>query len=217
MARTPVRMVGLGRQDRSDIASAVVEASLEIGADAQFIIDRSEIREFDQGMIDWRGMLESNHWLVLSSSCPLDGDSMKWAWGSSLTFAELEGCKTAMLIDMPEDSGRMDEVWGSVIERIRQIHLLFIDPEAMKALAELEGTEVELLLKEVRRRSFVPIVCSFDPKKGVAHVSHSLGHEIVEVKERMSLERWLAGFLCELPISGFGESGIVSAARSSPG
>ena len=217
MARTPVRMMGLGRQDRSDIASAVVEASLEIGADAQFIIERSEIREFDQGMIDWRGMLESNHWLVLSSSCPLDGDSMKWAWGSSLTFAELEGCKTAMLIDMPEDSRRLDEVWGSVIERIRQIHLLFIDPEAMKALAELEGMEVEFLLKEVRSRSLVPIVCSFDPKEGVAHVSHSLGHEIVEVKEQMSLERWLAGFLCGLPKSGSGESGIVSAARSSPG
>ena len=217
MARAPVRMVGLGRQDRSDIASAVVEASLVIGADAQFIIDRSEIREFDQGMIDWRGMLESNHWLVLSSSCPLDGDSMKCAWGSSLTFAELEGCKTAMLIDMPEDSRRLDEVWGSVIERIRQIHLLFIDPEAMKALAELEGTEVELLLKEVRSKSLVPIVCSFDPKEGVAHVSHSLGHEIVEVKEQMSLERWLAGFLCGLPKSGSGESGIASAAQSSPG
>ena len=217
MARTPVRMVGLGRQDRSDIASAVVEASLEIGADAQFIIDRSEIREFDQGMIDWRGMLESNHWLVLSSSGPLDGDSMKWAWGSSLTFAELEGCKTAMVIDIPEDSRRLDEAWGSVVERIRQIHLLFIDPGAMKALSELEGTEEELLLKDIRRRSLVPIVCSFDPKEGVAHVSHSLGHEIVEVEERMGLERWLAGFLCGLPKSGPGAFGIASAARSSQG
>ena len=217
MTQAPVRMVGLGRQDRSDIASAVVEASLEIGADAQFIIDRSEIREFDQGMIDWRGMLESNHWLVLSSSCPLYGDSMKCAWGSSLTFAELEGCKTAMVIDMPEDSRRLDEAWGSVVERIRQIHLLFIDPGAMKALSELEGTEEELLLKDIRRRSLVPIVCSFDPKEGVAHVSHSLGHEIVEVEERMGLERWLAGFLCGLPKSGPGAFGIASAARSSQG
>jgi hypothetical protein len=217
MDQASVRVVGLGRQDRSDIASAVVEASLEIGADAQFIIDRSEIKEFDQGMIDWRGVLESNHWLVLSSSGPLDGDSMKWAWGSSLTFAELEGCKTAMIIDMPEDSRSLDEAWGSVIERIRQIHLLFIGPKAMKALAELEEMEEALLLKEIRCRSLVPIVCSFDPKEGVAYVSHSLGYEIVEVEEQMSLERWLAGFLCELPKSGPGASGIASAAQSSPG
>ena len=39
MDMAPVRMVCLGRQDRSDGASAVVESSLEIGADAQFIID----------------------------------------------------------------------------------------------------------------------------------------------------------------------------------
>ena len=214
MERAPVRMVGLGRQDRSDSASAVVEASLEIGADAQFIIDCSEIREFDQGLIDWRVMLESKHWLVLSSSTPLDGDSMKWAWGSSLTFAELEGCKAAMIVDVPEDSTRMNEAWGSVIERIRQINLLFIGPKAMKALAELEDTEPSILLNEVRSRSLVPIVCSFDPSEGVAHVSHSLGHEIVEVSGRMGLERWLAGFLCELPQSGSGTSGIVSAARS---
>ncbi len=145
MAGAPVRMVGLGLRDRSDGASTVVENSIEFGADAQFIIERSEISEFDHGLIDWRGILESKHWLVLSSSCPLDGESMKWAWGSSLTFAELEGCKTAMVVDVPEDSDRLEEVWGSVIERIRQIHLLFIGPKAMKAIAELEGIEEHIL------------------------------------------------------------------------
>jgi len=215
MDMAPVRMVGLGRQDRSDGASAVVESSLEIGADAKFIIDRSEISEFDHGLIDWRGVLESKHWLVLSSSCPLDGGSMKWAWGSSMTFAELEGCKTAMVVDVPEEPGRLEEAWGSVIERIRQIHLIFIGPEAMSAVAELEGIEEDLLLGEIRSRGLVPIVCSFDPEKGVASVSHSLGQEVVEVGRELSLEGWLAGFLCELPQSGSGASGIVSAARSS--
>jgi hypothetical protein len=216
MDMAPVRMVCLGRQDRSDGASAVVESSLEIGADAQFIIDRGEISEFDQGLIDWRGVLESKHWLVLSSSCPLDGGSMKWAWGSSMTFAELEGCKTAMVVDVPDESDRLEEAWGSVIERIRQIHLLFIGPKAMRAIAELEDIEEGLLLEEIRSRGLVPIVCSFDPEKRVASVSHSLGKEIVEVEREVSLEGWLAGFLCELPQSGSGTSGIVSAARSSP-
>ena len=217
MVRTPVRMVGLGRQDRNDIASAVVAASLEIGADAQYIIDRSEIREFNHGLINWREVLDSKHWLVLSSSCPLDGDSMKWAWGSSMTFAELEGCKTAMVVDVPEDPSRLDEAWGSVVERIRQINLLFIGSEAMDALAEIESMDEDSLLKGVRSRRLVPIVCSFDSEKGVAHVSHSLGDEIVEVREKMNMERWLAGFLCELPQSGSGASGIASAARSLQG
>ena len=216
MDMAPVRMVGLGRQDRGDGASAVVESSLEIGADAQFIIDRSEISEFDHGLIDWKEVLESKHWLVLSSSCPLDGGSMKWAWGSSLTFAELEGCKTAMVVEVPEESDRLEEAWGSVIERIRQIHLLFIGPKAMRGIAELEGIEEGLLLGEIRSRGLVPIVCSFDPESGVASVSHPLGQEIVEVEREVSLEGWLAGFLCELPQSGSGASGIASAARSSP-
>jgi hypothetical protein len=141
---------------------------------------------------------------------------MKWAWGSSLTFAELEGCKTAMVVDVPEESGRLEEAWGSVIERIRQIHLLFIGPKAMRGIAELEGIEEDLLLGEIRSRGLVPIVCSFDPESRVASVSHSLGHEIVEVDREVSLEGWLAGFLCELPQSGSGASGIASAARSSP-
>ncbi len=161
MARVPVRMVGLGLQDRSDGASAVIESSIEIGADAQFIIDHSQISEFDQGLIDWRGLLGSKHWLVLSSSCILEEGVLKWAWGSSLTFAELEGCKAAMIIDMPDGSERLEEAWGSVIERVRQIHVLFIEPKAMKAISELEGVGEDLLLEEVRSRSLIPIVCSF--------------------------------------------------------
>ena len=161
MGGAPVRMVGLGLRDRSDRASAILESSIGLGADAQFIIERSEISEFDQGLIDWRGMLDSKHWLVLSTSCLLEGKSMKWAWGSSLTFAELEGCKSVMVVDMPRESERLEEAWGSVIERIRQIHLLFIGPKAMKALAELEDIEEGKLLGEIRSRSLVPIVCSF--------------------------------------------------------
>lgn len=217
MARAPVRMVGLGLRDRSDRASAILESSIGLGADAQFIIERSEISEFDQGLIDWRGMLDSKHWLVLSTSCLLEGKSMKWAWGSSLTFAELEGCKSVMVVDMPRESERLEEAWGSVIERIRQIHLLFIDPRAMKALAELEGIEEGKLLGEIRSRSLVPIVCSFDTEKGVASISHALGQEIVEVGKEVGFERWLAGFLCELPQSGSGASGIASAAGSASG
>ena len=134
-----------------------------------------------------------------------------------MTFAELEGCKSVMVVDMPRDSGRLEEAWGSVIERIRQIHLLFIGPKSMKALAELEGIEEDMLLSEIRSRSLVPIVCSFDSENGVARISHALGQEIIEVGREVSFERWLAGFLCELPQSGSGASGIASAAGSASG
>ena len=134
-----------------------------------------------------------------------------------MTFAELEGCKTVMIVDLPKESDRLEEAWGSVIERIRQIHLLFIEPKTMNALAELEGIEEGMLLEEIRVRSLVPIVCSFDPGKGVASISHALGQEIVEVGKEVDFERWLAGFLCELPQSGSGASGIASAAGSLSG
>ena len=213
MAVAPARIVGLGLQDMSDGASAVINSSMTIGADARFIIEKSELGEFDRGLIDWRGILESKHWLVLSSSCPLYGGSIMAAWGSALTFAELEGCKTAMVVDMPENLDLLEEAWGSVIERIRQVSLIFLGPKVVRALSKLEGIEERLLLGEIRSRSLVPIVCSFDPETSIASISHSLGQEIVNLEEGMSIERWLAGFLCGLPQSGSGASGIISAAQ----
>ncbi len=214
MARSPVRMVCLGRHDRSDPASLVTKAAIEMGAETEFAVDHSSESGFDQGSIDWRGSLSSANWLLVSSSCLLEGGSMRGAWGASLTFSEIEGSKTVMVVNLPGDAARMREVWGSVIERIRQISVLFLCQDAIDAVAEIEGAEPDALLGEVRRRGMVPIVCSFQPSKGVAKVSHSLGDEDIEVSEEMSNERWLAGFLCSLPIYGPGASGIEVAARS---
>ncbi len=214
MVSAPVRMAGLGRGGRSDLVSAAIEAAIEIGADAEFIIEDGETNELDRGLIDWRGFLDSRHWLLMSSSAPLGSESMKSAWASALTFAELEGCKTAMIVDVPEDPQKIDEAWGSVIERIRQINLLFLSPEAIKVVSELEKTVPELLLDEIRERGLVPLVSSFDPVTGVARVSHSMGREVVKVGCRMGVGRWLAGFLCGLPQSRSGSSGIASAAMS---
>ena len=214
MEGMPIRIAGLGRIGGGDVASSVTEEAIRIGAEVDFIIESDQYDEFDQGLIDWRAVLSSKHWLVLSSDGPLVGDSMKSAWGSSLTFAELEGCKSAMIVGVPSEAGRLEEAWGYVIDRIRQINLLFISNEALEEVSKIEETPPKLLLEEIRDRGAVPIVCTYDPIEGVAEVSHSMGRDVVEVEGGIGTKRWLAGFLCALPTSGIGASAVAIAAKS---
>ena len=214
MEGVPIRIAGLGRIGGSDIASSVTEQAIGIGAEVDFIIESDQYDEFDQGLIDWRAILGNKHWLVLSSNGPLVGNSMKSAWGSSLTFAELEGCKSAMIVGVPDEADRLEEAWGSVIDRIRQVSLLFISNEALKRVSKIEEVPPNLLLDQIRDRGAVPIVCTFDPIEGVAEVSHSMGRDVVQVEGDMGSERWLAGFLCGLPPSGYGSSSVAIAAMS---
>ena len=172
MEKTPIRIAGLGRIGGSDVTSLVSEEAIGIGAEVDFIVKNDQYSEFDQGLIDWRTVLGNKHWLILSSDGPLVGDSMKAAWGSSLTFAELEGCKTAMIVVVPSEADRLEESWGSVIDRIRQISLLFISNEALEEISKVEEAHSSLLLDEIRDRGAVPIVCTFDPTERVAEVSH---------------------------------------------
>ena len=58
----------------------------------------------------------------------------------------------------------------------------------------------------------MPIVCSFDESRGLVGVEHSLGGFETVIEGATSAERWLAGFLSELPNSGPGPSGIEAAA-----
>ena len=209
------RIVCLGRQDRSDAGSRGLLEAISIGSDGRFVVPEEEIgkEEFDRGSIDWRGVLESTHWLLNTSSAVLDGDSSKWAWGASMAFAELEGCRTVMIVDPADGNGRTEEAWGSVIERIRQVHVLFFQSDAIDEISLVEGVVARNLLKEVRKRGLVPIVCSYDVSSGVVVVEHSLGSLEIEIEEEVSAERWLAEFLCALPNTGPGASGIEAAAR----
>ena len=214
MEGMPIRIAGLGRIGGSDVASSVTKQAVRVGAEVDFIIESDRYDEFDQGLIDWRTTLGNKHWLILSSDGPLFGDSMKSAWGSSLTFAELEGCKSAMIVGVPREADRLEEAWGSVIDRIRQVSLLFISNEALEEVSRIEEIPPNLLLDVIRDRGAVPIVCTFDPIEGVAQVSHSMGKDVVKVEEDMGAERWLAGFLCALPASGYGASAVAIAAMS---
>ena len=211
-----VRIVGFGRPDRSDLASAVLSAAAGFGASAVHVSPEGSagFATMDQGTLDWRVALDSAHWLVNSSSTVLEGDAPRGAWGASMAFAELEGSRSVMVVGVPESPELLAEAWGSVIERIRQIHLLFFESDALGAIADLEGIEPESLLSSVRDRGLVPIVCSYEPGTRKACVEHALGSTEVRTSATMDPESWLAAFLCKLPLSGPGKLGLEKAARA---
>lgn len=105
-----------------------------------------------------------------------------------MTFGELEGTRTVMLVDMASDPSRLAESWGAVIGRIRQVHVLFIAPEAIDALSALEEVSAAELLQSISHRSLVPHVCTYLPNERVALVEHSLGS--VSVQTRQSANLW---------------------------
>ena len=211
-----MRIVGFGHPDRNDWVSAVLSTAAEIGASPTHISPEgvSDFAAMDQGTLEWRGALDSAHWLVNSSSTVLEGGAPRSAWGASMSFAELEGSRSVMIVEMPECPERLAEAWGAVIERIRQIHLLFIEHSALGAIAEIEGIEPESLLSSIRYKGLVPIVCSYEPEERRVCIEHALGSTEVLTSKRMGSESWLAAFLCELPLSGPGIVGLEKAARA---
>ena len=213
MTYANVRLVGFGRTAGDDAPSLVLSQATIKGANTRLATDslNSDLGQIDQGSIDWRKYLAGTHWLVISTSTSLAGDSARSAWGASMAFAELEGSKTVMIVDLPEDQGRLAEAWGNTIERIRQIHVLFITRDALTQISQLEGVAEHNLLQEIRERGLVPHVCGFtDPN--MVQVEHSLGSTKASTDSSISETSWRAGFLCELPSSGPGPDGIKSAA-----
>ena len=210
-----VRLVGFGRPDGDDAPSEVLAHAANRGASTRLVTDshRSDLDRIDQGAIDWREYLEGTHWLVISASASLEGDSARSAWGASMTFAELEGSKTVMIVDMPENPERLPEAWGNAIERIRQVHVLLIHSDTLAELSRLEDVSEQDLLLEVRQRGLVPHVCGFI-EPNLVQIAHSLGSVKVSADPSISEMSWLAGFICKLPSSGPGPHGVKSAAES---
>ena len=85
--------------------------------------------------------METAHWMVNCSSMVNLGKSPAMAWSASMTFAELEGCRNVMVVDMPGDQETISKTWGLVVGKMRQIHVLFFTSEAMKAVSSLENME----------------------------------------------------------------------------
>ena len=208
-----VGIVAFGRPDRTDAASRVLHHAIASGAEVMHVSssDGEEFHSMDHGSIDWREVLDSANWLINSSNIVLDGESPRMAWAASMIFAELEGSKTVMVVSVPDDPGAIEQSWGAVISKIRQIQVLFIDSEAIAPISEIEGIEEADLLTQIRLKGMVPIVCTYDASSGVAMVEHSTGSVKLEVGGKPNSPEWLSRFLCKLPETGPGDDGIRRA------
>ena len=200
-----VRVVGFGGSAVWDVLDSAKTASIDR-------IEVADLSDFSHGEIDWRGRLDGAHWLVLSTSSVLAGDSARSAQGAGMTFAEFEGPRTVMVTDIPSDSSRLAEAWGFVIERIRQIHILFLTKPALSAIAQIEEMDESELLREIRLRGMTPQVIAVDSSNRQVIIEHSLGNHTGPCEAETGAQ-WLGHYLCELPLQGPGAEGIENAAN----
>ena len=215
MTASDVRIVAFGRPERDDAQSRVLSAAAALGAGTRLVTsaEDEEFSSMDHGSIDWGRALDGAHWFVTSASTALEGETTRFAWGAGMTFGEREGARTVMIADLPENPSRLSECWGAVIERIRQVHVLFIDPAALGPISQLEGVDQSRLLNEIRLRGLVPHVCTIEGHHE-ALVEHALGSVRAPAGSSSSPHGWLAAFICELPSSGPGQAGVERAARA---
>jgi len=214
MPTSDVRIVAFGRPERDDPQSSVLTAAVALGASTKLVTcsEGEDFSSMDHGSIDWGAALEGSHWLVTSTSTVLEGESARYAWGAGMTFGEREGSRTVMVADLPDDPSRLAECWGAVIERIRQVHVLFIDPEALGPISRLEGVGEAELLQQIRQRGLVPHVCTMGGSKAL--VEHALGSVRASADPSLGPYGWLAAFICELPAAGPGSEGVDRAVRA---
>jgi len=216
MSISDIKVVAFGKPSRVDNAYAVLSESKSLGAQTKFLTCKGDesFSTFDHGAINWRELTNGIHWLVNSAETILCGDSPKYALGAGMTFGELEGARMVMIVDLPDNPKDIAKSWGFIISRIRQIHVLFLTSEALDAISELEQIPVNDLLKQIRNRGMIPHVCSYFKRQNRVLVEHSLGSIDVVTEEDIEPLEWLARFICNLPFSESGNSGVKTACLS---
>ena len=170
--------------------------------------DRSDsaFANLDAGEINWRQLLSSSRWLVISGITPMLSDGARANWAAAMTFAELDGTLIALDLNYRPALGTFQELWDHVEPRLRMVNLLVVSPQT---LALVMGNDSLDDLIEMRRRWNIPyLACTWKNAKdngqsrwsAVAH-SHGLSssentavfHQPVE--HLGGGDAWLAGFI----------------------
>ena len=211
---TSFSIVNFRHPNSLDAGSLVTNSALKIGAKVDIITSNQDevFSDFNYGIINWRKILQNKHWLLISSTTVLEGNSPSSAWGASMIFGELEGTKTVMVVDLPEDYSRIPEMWGQIINRIRQIHILFFTKEVLDSISKLENTTIPLLLKKIKSKGLVPIVCTYDENESMSHIIHPSGELSLQLQSKYPFHLWLAHFINGLSLTNLNNSEIRYAA-----
>ena len=229
MARPMGRVVGFASEDSkgTGIVHAVSTSLHELGRDVWWIQrDGSDCpfppslqpHEIHRASFDWHDLLNGARWLLTGGRSILGDEEEFAAWSAALTFAELEGTLNAFILDSPSD--RFNDIWGVVVPRIRQMHILLLDGEQIDEIAQLENWPVDsskegriATLERIHRQTLVPHVIGRDIEQGWAADAHAYG--VAEAPSGTdSTSNWLGLVMDGLIRSGHARSAAQEALDS---
>ena len=166
--------------------------------------------DIDRTVIDWRFVLSGAHWLILEMSSFGKEEALASTVGAAMVLAELEGAKTALVVD---ENSKMDadRAWGSIVERIRQIGFISMSSNGRAKIGSMEKVEDNEVGGLLRLRGLVSVVAMMDEQSQLVEIHHNLGIETVSTAAK-NLKSMTAGMLSGLPSSKYSSEGVRSAA-----
>lgn len=221
------------RNSKHSVGTYTVDSSLQ---SVEYQRSNSSFANLEPAEFDWRAILTGARWLVTSGITPLLGHSPRSAWGSALTFAELDGTLIALDLNHRPQLGSIEKLWEIIRPRMRMLHILVLSPGSLVSIASLEGLNTPTnyeenieALSELRRRFLIPHLCctfkrpeSNGKQKRWSVVAHAFGVDSTEddaiIHSPTEMlgggDAWLAGFIDALCEHGHGPvSPLIGALR----
>ena len=201
-----IKVVSLGLE--GGIARGVIEDLESMGASCTWMDAGGP--DFDRTVVDWRSALSGAHWLILEMSSFGKGGSLASAVGAAMVFAELEGAKTALVVD-EESMMDSEKAWGSIVERIRQIGFISMSVDGRAKIASMEHVDAGEVGELLRLRGLVSVVAIMDEESRLMEIHHNLGIEVGSTIIE-NLKSMTASMLAGLPSSKYSSEGVRSSA-----
>lgn len=197
-----IKVVSLGLE--GGIARGIIEDLESMGASCTWMDAGGS--DFDRTVVDWRSVLSGAHWLILEMSSFGKEESLASAVGAAMVFAELEGAKTALVVD-EETMMDSEKAWGSVVERIRQIGFVSMSVGGRAKIASMEHVNHSEVGELLRLRGLVSVVAIMDEQSRLMEIHHNLGIETGSTTIE-NLKSMTASMLAGLPSSNYSSEGV---------
>lgn len=201
-----IKVVSLGLE--GGIARDIIEDLESMGASCTWMDVGGS--GFDRTVVDWRSVLSGAHWLILEMSSFGKEESLASAGGAAMVFAELEGAKTALVVD-EETMMDYEKAWGSVVERIRQIGFVSMSVGGRAKIASMENVNHSEVGELLRLRGLVSVVAIMDEQSRLMEIHHNLGIETGSTTIE-NLKSMTASMLAGLPSSNYSSEGVRCSA-----